>query len=48
MNKSPKYDLVKKYYDAGLWSFAQVACAVIKKWITAEEFEKITGQPYVK
>lgn len=43
---SPKYAKVKKYYDKGLWTISMVADAVEKGWITAEEFEEITGQPY--
>ncbi len=43
---SKKYALVKKYYDKGLWSKAMVANAVVKEWITAEEYELITGEPY--
>ena len=40
---SKKYEKVKRYFDDGLWSINRVADAVIKGWITAEEFEKITG-----
>ena len=42
---SAKFELVKNYYDSGLWSITRVHNAV-GKWITAEEFELITGQPY--
>ena len=42
---SPKFELVKHYYDTGLWSKARVYKAV-GKWITAEEYEEITGEPY--
>lgn len=45
---SPKYDTVKKYYDKGLWDINRVHKAVICGWITAEEFEEITGQPYTE
>lgn len=41
-----KYDKVKYYYDAGLWSIQRVRDAVVKCWITAEQFEEITGEPY--
>ena len=41
-----KYDKVKKYYDSGLWNVKMVRNAVGKKWITAEEFEEITGMKY--
>ena len=41
-----KFDKIKSYYDAGLWNLAMVKNAVIKGWITAEEFKEITGQDY--
>lgn len=43
---SKKYKKVKNYYDSGLWTIEMVRQAVIKNWITAEEFEIITRQPY--
>ena len=43
---SPKYEKVKNYYDKGLWTVGMVRNAVIKGWITPEEFEEITGEPY--
>lgn len=43
---SPKYDKVKHYYDAGIWNKAMVRNAVMKGWITAEEYEEITGEAY--
>ena len=43
---SKKFELVKRYYDQGLWSKARVRNAVIKEWITAEEYELITGEVY--
>lgn len=46
VSKSKKFDLVKKYYDDGLWSKAKVHNAVGKGWITAEEYQEITGEPY--
>jgi uncharacterized XkdX family phage protein len=39
------FDRVKMYYDKGLWSKEQVY-NVVGKVITAEEYEKITGQEY--
>lgn len=41
-----KYAKVKKYYDSGLWDITRVKNAVIKKWITADEFKEITGVDY--
>lgn len=43
---SKKYEKVKGYYDAGLWDKHKVRNAVVKNWITPEEFEEITGEPY--
>ena len=43
---SKHFDLVKGYYDDGLWQESRVRDAVVKKWITDEEFEIITGEPY--
>lgn len=40
-----KYDLVKNYYDNGLWSKQRVYNAV-GKWITTKQYEEITGEPY--
>lgn len=46
MEHSPKFFKVKNYYDKGLWDINRVHNAVVKEWITAIEFEEITGQPY--
>ena len=43
---SPKFNTVKKWYDKGKWSKSMVADAVVKGWITAEEYEEIVGEPY--
>lgn len=43
---SPKFNKVKNYYDKDLWNKQMVANAVVKGWITAEEYEIITGEPY--
>lgn len=42
MEHSEKFDLVKSYYDRGLWSEDRVLKAV-GRWITAEEAEEILG-----
>ena len=44
--ESKKYKIVKKYYDANLWSIEMVRNAVVKNWITEEEFAEITGEEY--
>jgi hypothetical protein len=46
MAMSKNYNKVKNYYDKGLWTITQVKNAVIKNWITEEEFQEITGQEY--
>ena len=43
---SAKFETVKKYYDMGMWTEAQVRNAVVKSWITAQEFATITGKSY--
>ena len=40
-----KFEKVKDYYDRGLWTKTMVR-NVVGKWITAEEYELITGEPY--
>lgn len=46
MEHSKKYEKVKTYYDRGLWSESMVRNAVVKGWITSDEFAEITGEPY--
>lgn len=43
---SVKFEKVKGYYDKGLWNKVMVRNAVVKNWITAEEYELITGEAY--
>lgn len=40
------FDKIKKWYEQGLWSKAQVANAVKKHVITPEQYEEITGELY--
>lgn len=42
MEHSEKFELVKNYYDRGLWSEARVHKAV-GKWITQAECDEILG-----
>lgn len=44
---SAKFELVKKYYKTNMWSIEQVKNAVVKEWITPEEFYEITGELYI-
>ena len=46
MEHSPKFDKVKNYYDKGLWNEEMVRNAVVKGWITEEEFAEIVGKNY--
>lgn len=46
MEHSVNYEKVKSYYNRGLWNLARVKKAVEKGWITEEEYQEITGQPY--
>lgn len=43
---STRYALVKHYYDRGLWPKERVAKAVTCGWVTADEYEEITGEDY--
>ena len=43
---SKMFEKVKKYYDKGLWKIQAVRNAVVKGWITADEFKEITGEDY--
>ncbi len=43
---SKRYLKVKNYFDNGLWSIERVANAVVKGWITIDEFSEITGAVY--
>ena len=43
---SEKYQKVKKSHDSGLWNVKMARNAAEKKWITADEFEEITGMKY--
>lgn len=47
---SPKFELIKGYYDSGLWKKKAVRNAVTSpkpEWrITADEYKEITGEDY--
>lgn len=43
---SKYYKLVKRNYDNGFWGIDKVRDAVVKGWITAEEYQEITGEVY--
>jgi len=46
MEHSTKFELVKNYYNDGLWKKKAVKNAVKHEWITAAEYEEITGDEY--
>ena len=43
---SSKFAKVRYYFDSGLWTIEQVRNAVVKGWITPEEFFEITDMEY--
>ena len=43
---SPKYALVKRYYDLGYYDKDDVAKFVARGKITPKEYEEITGEKY--
>lgn len=42
-----KFEKVKGFYEAELWSLGMVRNAV-NRWITPDEFREITGKEYEK
>ena len=46
MKHSKKYDMIKTFYMRKMWDEKKVRNAVVKGWITADEFEEITGIEY--
>lgn len=43
---SRNYNMVKAHYDEGSWSKKRVRDAVVKGFITKEEYKLITGEEY--
>ena len=43
---SAKFERVKYYYDTNRWNLAMVQNAVVKGWITTDEYTEITGLEY--
>ena len=41
-----KFEKVKMYYENEYWTLEMVRNAVIKNWITVEQFKEITGKDY--
>lgn len=46
MAKKSKFEMVKNFYDNGLWKEKRVRDAVVKGWISPENFKEITGEDY--
>ena len=52
MTRSKNYEKVKRYYNtfkangSRMWTITMVKNAVLKGWITAEEYKEITGEEY--
>lgn len=46
MEHSKNYEKVKGFYGRKLWDENRVRNAVVKGWITEEEFVEITGKDY--
>lgn len=44
MEKSPKFKMIKIWYNKGFWTKEMVMDAVIKRWITEEEAREILEQ----
>ena len=47
MAASKNFAKVKEFFNTGVWSEGRVKDAVVKNWITPEEYEEITGEVYV-
>ena len=43
---SKKFKKIKSWHESGIWTKRMVTDAVIKNWITAAEYEEITGEPF--
>lgn len=46
MGHSAHYAMVKNFYARKVWNEERVRNAVVSGWITAAEFEEITGKAY--
>ena len=44
MEHSARFELVKYYYNIGLWGKYAVKNAVTKGWIRLDEYEEIVGE----
>lgn len=46
LSKSPRYDLLKQYYDIGIYDNESMKVFVSCGWISSEEYEQITSRKY--
>ena len=46
MEHNAKFEDVKQHYLLHMWKKSTVKLTVKKKWITAAEYEEITGEKY--
>ena len=44
---SKNFEKVKRFYDAGLWTLG-MTWNTVDRWITADEYQEITGKEYEK
>ena len=44
---SPRYNLLKRYYDMGIYNDENMKVFVACGWLTADEYQEITGSIYV-
>lgn len=44
---SPRYNLLKRYYDMGIYNDENMKIFVACGWLTADEYREITGSIYV-
>ena len=43
---SDNFEMLKKFFDEGLWDQKRLKNAVVKNWITKEEYKLIAGEDY--
>lgn len=47
MSTSPRYDILKQYYDMGIYDNENMVVFVNCGWISSQEYEEITGSIYI-
>jgi hypothetical protein len=46
MQHSNRFESIQSFYDSGAWDTQKLRDAVMKNWITKEEFRIITGHDF--